>query len=100
MQALLEFDACISIAWRGKDASIISQLVLAIMLDAKQKSPDTRGMNKLPLAKRAQILSMLCEGSSMRSVSRVADVSINSVSKLLVEAGEACAASMTSMCGT
>ncbi len=49
-------------------------------------------MNKLPLQKRAQILSMLCEGSSMRSISRVADVSINTVSKLLVEAGEACAA--------
>jgi IS1 family transposase len=49
-------------------------------------------MNKLPLAKRVQILSMLCEGSSMRSISRVADVSINTVTKLLVEAGEACAA--------
>ena len=49
-------------------------------------------MNKLPPAKRVQILSMLCEGSSMRSISRVADVSINTVSKLLVEAGEACAA--------
>ena len=48
------------------------------------------GMNKLPLTKRVQILAMLCEGSSMRSISRVADVSINSVSKLLVEAGEAC----------
>ena len=48
------------------------------------------GMNKLPLSKRAQILAMLCEGSSMRSISRVADVSINTVSKLLVEAGEAC----------
>ena len=50
------------------------------------------GMNKLPLAKRVQILAMLCEGSSMRSISRVADVSINTVSKLLVEAGEACLA--------
>ncbi len=49
-------------------------------------------MNKLPLAKRTQILAMLCEGSSMRSISRVADVSINTVSKLLVEAGEACLA--------
>ncbi len=48
-------------------------------------------MNKLPLAKRVQILSMLCEGSSMRSISRVADVSINTVSKLLVDAGKACA---------
>lgn len=47
-------------------------------------------MNKLSLAKRTQILAMLCEGSSMRSISRVADVSINTVSKLLVEAGEAC----------
>jgi IS1 family transposase len=50
------------------------------------------GMNKLPLAKRTQVLAMLCEGSSMRSISRVADVSINTVSKLLVEAGEACLA--------
>jgi IS1 family transposase len=49
-------------------------------------------MNKLPLAKRTQILAMLCEGSSMRSISRVADVSINTVSKLLIEAGEACVA--------
>jgi IS1 family transposase len=49
-------------------------------------------MNKLPIAKRAQILSMLCEGSSMRSISRICDVSINSVSKLLEEAGEICAA--------
>lgn len=48
-------------------------------------------MNKLPLAKRTQILAMLCEGSSMRSISRVADVSINTVSKLLVDAGKACA---------
>jgi IS1 family transposase len=47
-------------------------------------------MNKLSHAKRSQILAMLCEGSSMRSISRVADVSINTVSKLLVEAGEAC----------
>ncbi|WP_217433838.1 DDE-type integrase/transposase/recombinase [Caulobacter sp. S45] len=49
-------------------------------------------MNKLPLAKRVMILSMLCEGSSMRSISRVADVSINTVTKLLVDAGEACLA--------
>jgi IS1 family transposase len=49
-------------------------------------------MNKLPLAKRTQILAMLCEGSSMRSISRVADVSINTVSKLLAQAGEACIA--------
>lgn len=45
-------------------------------------------MNKLPLAKRVLILNMLVEGSSLRSISRVADVSINTVTKLLVDAGE------------
>lgn len=61
------------------------------MLDAKHISSYIEGMNKLPLAKRVQILSMLCEGSSMRSISRVADVSINTVSKMLVDAGTVCA---------
>ena len=51
-----------------------------------------RFMNQLPVAKRAQILAMLCEGSSMRAASRLADVSINTVAKLLAQAGEACAA--------
>jgi hypothetical protein len=48
-------------------------------------------MNRLPVAKRAQILSLLCEGSSMRSVARLAGVSINTVTKLLVDAGRFCA---------
>jgi len=62
------------------------------MLDAKQKVQYKMGMNKLPLQKRVQILAMLCEGSSMRSISRVCDVSINTVTKLLEDAGEACLA--------
>ena len=49
-------------------------------------------MNSLPVSKRAAILSMLCEGMSMRATSRLADVSINTVSKLLVDAGAICAA--------
>jgi len=49
-------------------------------------------MNKLPLETRVQILSMLCEGASMRSISRVYDVSPNTVDKLLRDAGKACAA--------
>jgi len=49
-------------------------------------------MNKLPLAKRVLILNGLCEGVSMRSISRMADVSINTVTKLLVDAGETCLA--------
>ncbi len=47
-------------------------------------------MNKLPLSKRAKIISMLVEGMSLRSISRIEDVSINTVSKLLIGAGEAC----------
>ena len=49
-------------------------------------------MNRLPHDKRVQILSMLVEGSSMRSISRVVGVSINTVTKMLVDAGEACGA--------
>jgi lambda repressor-like predicted transcriptional regulator len=48
--------------------------------------------NKLPVKSRAQMFSMLCEGASMRSVSRLADVSINTVAKLLIDAGKFCAA--------
>jgi IS1 family transposase len=51
-----------------------------------------RGMNKLPLETRVRILSLLVEGSSLRSISRVCDVSINTVTKLLVDAGQVCAA--------
>ena len=49
-------------------------------------------MNKLPLKKRVQILSMLVEGSSMRSTSRIAGVSINTVTKLLEDVGAVCSA--------
>jgi IS1 family transposase len=45
-------------------------------------------MNKLPLAKRAQILTLLVEGSSMRSIERIVGCSINTVDKLLRDAGE------------
>jgi len=48
-------------------------------------------MNKLDTKTRAKILAMLCEGASMRSVSRLTDTSINTVSKLLVDAGRFCA---------
>src|ERR1039458_10653920 len=48
-------------------------------------------MNKLSSEKRVQILIMLVEGSSLRSISRVCGVSINTVTKLLVDAGMACA---------
>ena len=47
-------------------------------------------MNVLPIEKRAQILHLLVEGNSMRATSRIADVSINTVTKLLIDVGTAC----------
>ena len=47
-------------------------------------------MNKLPIAKRTQIIQLLVEGMSLRATSRIADVSINTVTKLLVDVGAAC----------
>jgi IS1 family transposase len=49
-------------------------------------------MNKLDIKTRIAILNMLVEGSSMRSISRITGVSINTVTKLLEDAGKACAA--------
>jgi len=46
-------------------------------------------MNKLPMARRARIITALVEGNSMRSTSRMEDVSINTVTKLLVDVGQA-----------
>lgn len=48
-------------------------------------------MNKLPLAKRAQILALLVEGNSLRATARLCDCSLNTVTKLLVDVGAACA---------
>ncbi len=49
-------------------------------------------MNQLPTETRARILSCLVEGVSLRATSRLCGVAINTVVKLQVEAGEACAA--------
>lgn len=48
-------------------------------------------MNKLDIKTRVMILNMMVEGMSMRSISRTVGVSINTVTKLLIEAGGACA---------
>jgi IS1 family transposase len=47
-------------------------------------------MNKLSRADRAHIIRLLVEGNPMRSTSRIADVSINTVTKLLIDAGKVC----------
>ena len=47
-------------------------------------------MNKLSTIKREQVLRMLVEGSSMRSIARVQKVSFNTVAKLLIDEAKAC----------
>lgn len=47
-------------------------------------------MNRLSIERRAQILSMLTEGNSMRATARIAGCSFNTVSKLLLDVGAAC----------
>lgn len=49
-------------------------------------------MNKLTIEERAKILHLLCEGMSIRAITRLTGASKNTVSKLLVDAGKACAA--------
>ncbi len=48
-------------------------------------------MNRLPIEKRTQIVSLLTEGTSLRATSRIVGCSINTVTKLLLDVGEACA---------
>jgi len=43
------------------------------------------------MSKRAQIIGLLVEGMSLRATSRLADVTLNTVSRLLVSAGLECA---------
>lgn len=47
-------------------------------------------MNRLSVTDRSKILGMMVEGNSLRSISRMADCSINTVTKLLVDVGAAC----------
>ena len=48
-------------------------------------------MNALSIKKRAQIIGCLVEGNSMRATARLVDVAFNTVKKLLIEVGTACA---------
>ncbi len=49
-------------------------------------------MNRLSLEDRAKILHLLCEGMSIRAITRTTGASKNTVAKLLINAGKACAA--------
>jgi len=48
-------------------------------------------MNKLSLERQAQVIKVLCEGSSIRSTARITNTAINTVVKLLRDVGAACA---------
>ena len=48
-------------------------------------------MNKLPLKTRKLIIRCLVEGQSIRATARTAEVSKNTVTKLMINAGKACA---------
>jgi IS1 family transposase len=48
-------------------------------------------MNRLSIEKRGQILALMTEGNSLRATSRIVGCSINTVTKLLLDVGEACA---------
>lgn len=60
------------------------------MLDSLRNSTYLSGMNKLPIEKRTQIIQLLVEGNSLRAISRIADVSFNTVLKLVPQLGKAC----------
>lgn len=62
------------------------------MLDLKGNNTYSFCMNKLDAATRAKILHLLCEGQSIRAITRLTKASKNTVIKLLVDAGKACMA--------
>ena len=49
-------------------------------------------MHRLSNEDRARILHMLCEGMSIRAITRLTGASKNTIAKLLIDAGKACAA--------
>jgi IS1 family transposase len=61
-----------------------------LLLTKHERSSIMFIMNRLDIKDRARILGLLVEGNSMRATSRLADVSINTVTKLLVDVGTAC----------
>lgn len=48
-------------------------------------------MNQLDATQRAQVLTALCEGNSIRSITRMLNVGKNTVARLLIQAGAVCA---------
>jgi hypothetical protein len=47
-------------------------------------------MNRLPLTRKIRVLELLVNGNSLGTVCRLANVSLNAVTKLLLDVGQAC----------
>ena len=47
-------------------------------------------MNKLPIEKKVKIIRLLVEGNSIRSITRILDVTKGAVTRVLVDVGRAC----------
>ena len=62
------------------------------MLAYNRKGQYEIHMNRLSNDERAKILHLLCEGMSIRAITRLTGASKNTVAKLLLDAGKACAA--------
>jgi IS1 family transposase len=61
------------------------------MLTKLKRSSIMASMNKLTKTQRVQVLHLLCEGMSIRAITRLIGVSKTTVSKLVVDAGHAAA---------
>ena len=71
---------------------------MTFMLDKTGRSFETHFMNKLDTKTRSRILHLLCEGQSIRAITRVMGMSKNTVAKLLSDAGAVCATFRTKPC--
>ena len=58
-----------------------------LCLSVKHDRPILMPMNKLPTAKRVEILGLMVEGVSIRAITRITGASKNTVVKLLADAG-------------
>lgn len=61
------------------------------MLDTHKQKSYFKTMNRLSTEKRAQIIGCLVEGNSIRATVRMTGAAKNTVTKLLVDLGQACA---------
>lgn len=73
----------------SRQADLTQDDKLAICLTCVRFSVSLKSMNRLPADERAKVLQLLCEGMSIRAISRVTGTSKNTIIKLLNDAGRA-----------